>query len=171
MTSWPEQLNDAIRLLESRIDDKPGGLPEELFRFVSRITPLVNVDLLIRDDRLGTLLTWRDDDFYGPGWHIPGGIVRFREHAAARVCICAERELGARVDFDPVPAMVHESVALDRRDRAHFVSMLYRCRLVTGPDLARRYAGAEPVPGQWHWHRDCPKQLIPQQSVYRPFIG
>lgn len=36
------------------------GLPEELFPFVSQITPLVNVDLLIRDPQCGVLLTWRE---------------------------------------------------------------------------------------------------------------
>ena len=49
------------------------GLPHDLFVFVSRLTPLVNVDLLIQDPHHGTLLTWRHDETYGPGWHVPGG--------------------------------------------------------------------------------------------------
>jgi hypothetical protein len=62
-----------IRQLDGLIDAGAGGLPEELFLFVSRITPLINVDLLIQDDGRRTLLTWRSDRFFGPGWHVPGG--------------------------------------------------------------------------------------------------
>ena len=51
-----------IHRLECRIDPRAGGLPDELFLFVSRITPLVNVDLLIQDDRRHTLFTWRSDE-------------------------------------------------------------------------------------------------------------
>ena len=66
-------LQRALHAIESTLDDPHRGLPEELFLFVSRITPLVNVDLLIQDDRGHTLLTWRDDEFHGAGWHVPGG--------------------------------------------------------------------------------------------------
>ena len=57
------------------------GLPEELFLYVSSITPLVNVDLLIKDDRGRALLTWRDDSYYGPDWHVPGGIFGSRKRS------------------------------------------------------------------------------------------
>lgn len=41
---------------------------------------MVNVDLLIKNVSSNeTLLTWREDEYYGPGWHVPGGIVRFKE--------------------------------------------------------------------------------------------
>ena len=53
------------------------------------LTPLVNVDLLIKDSGR-TLLTWRDDEFYGPGWHIPGGILGFKERALDRLAKVAE---------------------------------------------------------------------------------
>jgi len=171
LTSRTASLTDAIRLLDERVDEKHGGLPEALFLFVSRITPLVNVDLLIRDELLGTLLTWRHDEFYGPGWHIPGGIIRFGEYAADRVRIAAETELGARVESESIPAHVHESISPERRERGHFISLLYRCRLATGLDQTRRCAGTHPLPGQWQWHRNCPASLIPQQSMYSQFIG
>ena len=71
-------LPDAISFLYSRTSEGQ-DLPEELFRFISTISPLVNVDLLIKDDTNRTLLTWRDDEHYGAGWHVPGGIIRFKE--------------------------------------------------------------------------------------------
>ena len=57
-------------------EDPRDGLPEELFLFISELTPMINVDLLITNHQRETLLTWREDEFYGPGWHVPGGFIR-----------------------------------------------------------------------------------------------
>ena len=56
----PEQL---LTALEAWAPEPSAGLPEALFLLVSRLTPLVNVDLLVQDEGLGTLLTWRADQF------------------------------------------------------------------------------------------------------------
>src|SRR5438105_4861558 len=64
----------AVQGLGCPLGDTGAGLPPEVFLFLSRVTPLLNVDLLIQDDRGRTLLTWRDDEFFGAGWHVPGGI-------------------------------------------------------------------------------------------------
>ncbi len=68
------ELSNAVGVLNSLIPDATGGLREDVFLLVSRLLPLVNVDLLVQGQVRGTLLTWRDDAFYGPGWHVPGGI-------------------------------------------------------------------------------------------------
>jgi colanic acid biosynthesis protein WcaH len=146
-------------------------LPEPLFLFVSRVTPLINVDLLIQNGRDGTLLTWRSDRFYGPGWHVPGGIIRFKETAGDRIRIVAERELGALVEHDAAPMFVHESVARERRDRGHLISLLYKCRLLGDLDPRRRYTPDSPGPDQWLWHAKCPADLIPEQRPYAAFMG
>ena len=164
-------LAELIRELESRLDATTDGLPEELFLFVSRITPLINVDLLIQDDRGRTLLTWRSDQFYGPGWHVPGGIIRFKETAADRIRIVAKRELGAVVDFDAAPILAHECIAPDRRERGHFISLLYKCRLASDLDPRRRYSPDAPSPDQWLWHESCPENLIREQRPYASFMG
>jgi hypothetical protein len=46
---------DIIAPLGAAIGDPRQGLPEEVFLFASRITPLINVDVLTQDDRGGTL--------------------------------------------------------------------------------------------------------------------
>ncbi len=51
-----------INQLEACVENPTTGLPEDVFLFVSRITPLVNVDLLIKNELNHTLLTWRDED-------------------------------------------------------------------------------------------------------------
>lgn len=161
----------AIRRIERLIDACPNGLPEEVFLFLSRTTPLVNVDLLIQDDRRRTLLTWRNDEHFGPGWHVPGGIIRFREAAADRIRAVAALELGANVTFEPAPIMVHESIDSGRRNRGHAVSLLYRCRLASDPDSHRQCGPGAPLAGQWRWHDRCPENLIPEQRAYSAFMA
>lgn len=144
-----------------------GGLPEELFLFISRFVPMVNVDLLIQDAGHRILLTWRDDRFYGPGWHVPGGIIRYKEAAADRIRDTARRELGAEVAFDAQPFVIEEWREPERRERGHCVSLLYRCSLLSGPAENLRFSGDVPLRGQWAWHAACPPDLIPEQAAYR----
>ncbi|MEO1944761.1 MAG: NUDIX domain-containing protein, partial [Candidatus Thioglobus sp.] len=77
--------NKLIDELDEIIKNPNSGLPEEVFLFTSRITPIVNVDLIIRNNNNETLLTWRGGDYYSPGWHIPGGIVRYKESMHERI--------------------------------------------------------------------------------------
>src|ERR1700756_3053304 len=93
------ELSRLVAELEALVPFPQEGLPEPVFLLVSRLTPLVSVDLLIKDELGRTLLTWRDDESYGPGWHVPGGIVRYQENAAHRIHEVARMELGARVEF------------------------------------------------------------------------
>jgi ADP-ribose pyrophosphatase YjhB (NUDIX family) len=171
LTDRPSALAALICQLEEHIDPSVNDLPEELFLFVSRISPLVNVDLLIQDDDGRTLLTWRSDEFYGPGWHVPGGIVRFRETAANRIRAVAHSELGAAIEHDAAPVLVREDITAARRDRAHFVSLLYRCRLASNLDQHRQFDPKRPLPGQWLWHVNCPGNLIHEQLAYAALIG
>ncbi|UTH76704.1 NUDIX domain-containing protein [Chromobacterium sp. IIBBL 290-4] len=164
-------IRQAIETLREAIGSAREGLPEEVFLFVSSLTPMVNVDLLIRDDAGRTLLTWRHDRFYGPGWHVPGGILRFKESSAARIAAVAAHELGAEVDFDPVPLCRHELVNASRDVRGHFISLLHACRLRSAPDERKRFNPAAPRHGDWAWHQACPPDLIPVHEVYRGFIN
>jgi colanic acid biosynthesis protein WcaH len=171
LTSQSGRLADSIQQLDACIQATPGGLPEDIFLFVSRVTPLVNVDLLIQDDDRRTLLTWRHDEFYGPGWHVPGGIIRFQEHADARIRVVASEELGATVSFVTAPIRVLESIAPAKQSRGHFISLLYPCRLTSGLDLRRQHVDGVPLPGQWQWHNSCPGNLIPEQRPYAALMG
>jgi colanic acid biosynthesis protein WcaH len=156
--------------LETWVGSTENGLPNELFRFLTRLVPMINVDLLIADERLGTLLTWRHDEIYGPGWHVPGGIIRYRETAEERLRKTAVSELGAEVEFDPAPIWMEQSIRPVRQERGHMISLLYRCRLTGPPTEQLRVNPAHPEAGQWGWHRECPANLIPEQNYYRRFI-
>jgi ADP-ribose pyrophosphatase YjhB (NUDIX family) len=166
-------VDDALRryveTLEAALGDPRRGLPADVFRMVSRLTPLINVDLLIKDDRSRTLLTWRDDEFYGPGWHVPGGIIRYKESAADRIRACAREELGADTSSEPAPLLMSEDIR-EQETRGHHVSLLFRCRLLSPPDEARRAASDPPSSGQWRWHDRCPPDLLPEQALYARFF-
>ncbi len=147
------------------------GLPDDVFRFVSRLTPLVNVDLLLTNATGQHLLTWRDDEFYGPGWHVPGGIIRFKEPAESRIAKVAREELGADVSVASGPVAVYEIMAPHRDIRGHFIALLYRCVLRSPPAPGKQVLGSDVVrPGQWMWHDRCPNDIIVQHEMYRKYL-
>lgn len=160
----------SISTIESLIQDPSKGLPEDIFQFISRTTPLVNVDLLIKDKKNRTLLTWRNDDYSEPGWHIPGGIIRFKETIADRVAEVAKHELGTEVKFDSVPLAINEVIHPTRNTRGHFISLLFKCSLVTPPDESHHYKSGNPEPNEWMWHSTCPENIISVHEMYRGFI-
>jgi ADP-ribose pyrophosphatase YjhB (NUDIX family) len=162
-------LQRTLDAIESTLDDPHRGLPEELFLFVSRVTPLVNVDLLIQDQHGRTLLTWRDDEFHGAGWHVPGGIIRFKETAADRIRACARQELGVEVAFEGAPIMVHESIRAEA-PRGHSIGLLFRCRLLGEPDAARQAVSDPPRVGHWRWHQHYPHNLLSVQHAYARYF-
>ena len=160
---------DLLGALEASFGDPRRGLPEDVFQFVGRITPLINVDLLIQDDRGRTLLTWRADEHFGSGWHVPGSIIRYKETAADRIHACAREELGAAVTCGDAPVTVMETI-LERRDRGHAISLLFRCRLLGPPDPARQAGAGVPAAGQWRWHEAPPPDLLAVQRQYARFF-
>lgn len=147
-----------------------GDLPEDLFLLISRVIPMVNVDLLIKDSQKRTLLTWRDDDIYGAGWHLPGGMIRFREKASDRVRKVARLELGAEVTFDETPHWVAEIIHPTRDTRGHAVALLYGCELAGEPRADLEYRGGRPAAGAWKWHAHCPSDLLPFHRIYERFL-
>lgn len=165
-----ERVSRAIDDLNSLVRDPRKGLDQKLFLLVSRLTPMVNVDLLIID-ALGTLLVWREDQFYR-GWHIPGGIIRFKELAKDRIRKVARLELGVAVSHDAEPIAINQKINTERDVRGHFIALLYRCALLESlPEERRCLDLHRPAPGQWAWHTSPPDNLLPQHQVYRAFIG
>jgi colanic acid biosynthesis protein WcaH len=135
------------------------------------LLPLVNVDLLVQDESRRTLLTWRDDEFYGPGWHVPGGIIRFQESLAQRIRKTARSELGTDVEFSPGPVAIREFIDFQRQTRGHFISLLYRCTLLGPPAAELQFVSGVPIQGQWSWHAVCPPDMIEIHRPYAEFIN
>ncbi|MBM3251247.1 MAG: NUDIX hydrolase [Candidatus Omnitrophica bacterium] len=164
------EIKQRIDLLESLIKNPSKGMLEDIFLFVTRITPIINVDLLIKNKQNQTLLTWRDDGFYPPGWHIPGGIVRYKEKISDRIKAVAVSELGAKIEFIKEPLAINEVIHPLRKNRGHFISLLYRCALVGAPAQSLKQRKGIPRPGEWAWHSACPENIISVHRMYRKFI-
>lgn len=161
------KINQAIDYLEKQIKDPKVGLPEDIFLFVSRLTPLVNVDLLIKDENGRTLLSWRDD-LHGTGWHIPGGIVRFKEKMETRLLKVAKKEIGVPIEFDPKPLALNQFIC-SQDTRGHFISILYKCFLSKN-FIPQNNRLKEKDQGYLKWHDKCPSNLIKSHEIYRKFI-
>lgn len=166
------QLNNSkkINSLESVIKNPLEGLPEDIFLFLTRVTPMINVDLLIKNKNSQTLLTWRDDGIFQPGWHIPGGIIRFKETIFDRIKAVALIELGAKITFKTEPLAVNEVIIPKKKDRSHFISLLYECTLNSRLNNKLKYKSGIAKPGEWAWHDTCPKDLIPVHEMYRKYL-
>lgn len=159
----------AIEFLEKQISNPSIGLPEEIFLFISRITPLVNVDLLIKDEKGRALLSWRDDEYCGKGWYLPGGIVRFKEKLETRLLKVAETEIGANVKFNPVPMVINQGMVRKQNRRGHFISILYKCFLSS--DFIPENKGlSNKDAGYLKWHESCPKDLLKVQEIYKKYL-
>ena len=159
----------AIKTLVDAVPDPTQGLADEVFYYISRTTPLVNVDLLIQDEAGRTLLAWRNDRYAGTGWHVPGGIVRFKESFETRIEKVAALEIGVPVQWESVPIAVHQFIHNNRAERGHFVSFLFKCFL-TGSFNPPNWGLRSGDVGFLMWHGACPGDILPVQEVYRKFI-
>ncbi len=162
-------IKDAIDFLSKQAPSPQEGLPEEIFYYISRMTPLVNVDLLIKDERGRTLLSWRNDRYAGRGWHIPGGIIRFQEALEARVKEVAKTEIGADISFDPVPMALNQLIHPEHDVRGHFISILYKCFL-SGDFIPQNTGLSKDDAGYLMWHDSCPGNLIKYHEIYKKYI-
>jgi len=146
------------------------GLGKELYEAISRLTPSVSVELVIKcPSENKTLLVWRDDGLYGPGWHIPGGVVRFRETLETRALLTLKNELGLVNTKIPEPIGLHEIFNTQRDVRGHFLSVVFKI-ILEEPLNAKCEAGEKPVEGHWKWFSDCPPNLIKNQEVLKEYI-
>ena len=163
-------LRDAIQNLKDSMRDNgiraSQGVGEELFLFSSTLAPVVNVDLLITDQDGRVLLAWREDSFHSPGWHVPGTCIRFRETFEQSIRRCAREELGVEVSFAPEPIRVYELIReTDRDERAHFITLVFACRLTREnvtfqeEDMVR--------PGTMRWFQEMPENMTSAQICYR----
>lgn len=163
-------IGSAIEFLDKAVPNPTNDLPDEIFYYISRTTPLINVDLLIKDENGRTLLAWRDDKYSGTGWHIPGGIIRHKESMKTRIKKVAQKEIGAEIEYEPVPIAINEMIHLDRTDRSHFISLLFKCFLNSSFNAANKGVTSN-TPGYLKWHNKCPDNLIKFHEVYRELIN
>jgi colanic acid biosynthesis protein WcaH len=159
----------AIKSLDLASKNPQLGLPDDIFYFISRSSPLMNVDLLVKDSKNRVLLSWRDDKYSGTGWHIPGGIIRFQESIKKRIDEVAKHELKGKVDFKKNPLAINEIIALKQKNRGHFISLLYSCQFIAEYKIDNGNLSPKDA-GFLKWFSKCPENLISWHEIYREFI-
>jgi colanic acid biosynthesis protein WcaH len=151
--------------------DAHNGLPEELFLLVSGIIPVPNVDLLITNSHNQILLSWRDDIYYGKGWHIPGGCMRYGETMQERVQKTALNEIGSTVIINGEPIAIRDAIREYRdgiehpNERGHNVAILFDCSLPKNFAIDNR-GKIETEAGYLKWFDKIPDNMLRIHDVY-----
>ena len=144
---------------------KSNDLPESELLYISSRTPLINVDLLVVNEYGEVLLSWRDDEYCGTGWHIPGGIIRHGETMKERLEITAKTELGFIPMFEDAPCKITE-IFQKQEFRDHFISHMFRGRC----KKADAKVVDEPMkPGDLKWF-DHYERLVYSQAPYEEYL-
>jgi colanic acid biosynthesis protein WcaH len=169
-----ESVTQLISRISSLVTDSQNGLQAELFLFVSRLTPLVNVDLLLqRNTHRGyeTLMTWRKDSFY-EGWHLPGGIIRFKETMDYRLRQVAALELGIESIISTQFITYNQKINSARDERGHFISFLFKITTNEVPLSSKECLNPDsPNSGEWFWFSSPPARILPQHKVYEKYFS
>ena len=163
-------LDRLISLVEANVPDPKVGLPDDVFYFVGRMTPYINVDILIELSDGRRLFTWRNDKYTGAGWHIPGGIIRYKENAERRIQEVARIECGITIDSFEGPIKVSEIIASELVERAHFISLLYRCSINTDAE-AKLQSLTENKPASFLLAEGIPDDLLSWHNIYRDVLS
>jgi colanic acid biosynthesis protein WcaH len=111
-------------------------LDEDTFLTVVEATPLVSVDLLVRDDTGAVLLGWRTNRPAQGCWFVPGGRIQKNERIADALRRIAVREVGhvlERADLFGVFDHFYPDNYFDRAGiSTHYVVIAYAGRLPEG---------------------------------------
>ncbi len=164
-----DNLNKYLDIIRSKIDDPNKGLPEDVFLFLSEISPLPNVDLFVHDNNNRVLLAWRNDPWWGTGWHIPGGIIRINESFEERIQRTAQAELGTRVFFKEDPLEIRQIINKEFKTRSHHITIVFDCQV---PDdyVIDNGSLEEHETGYLAWHEHCPNNILRCHEFYSKYF-
>ena len=152
------------------------GLGTDLFVFISSLTPIVNVDLLVYNSKGQFILSRRNDAHCGIGWHVPGGCIRFKESIESRIRKVAESELNLTdFQFDKEPLKVFEIICNEHRnidnqdERAHFVTLVYKCYAPDSYHIDNK-GKTESDSNYLKWFDKLPDDLLNIQQCYKEIM-
>jgi ADP-ribose pyrophosphatase YjhB (NUDIX family) len=101
-------------------------------------------------------------------WHLPGGIIRFKEKLETRLLKVAQQELGTAITFEPGPMALNQIIC-DHNTRGHFISLLYKCYL-SSKYVPQNKGLRDTDNGYLKWHDACPQNLIKVHEIYRKWV-
>lgn len=134
-------------------------------KHITTIVPIINVDLIVKDEDDNILLSWRKDELFC-GWHIPGRIVRFQDSLQKTCEDCARIELFNFINT--FKFLEFFETIQDRETRGHFITFVYECFLPN--HKARNLYDTQYKNGGLGWFRICPDDLIEEQEIYRKYF-
>jgi colanic acid biosynthesis protein WcaH len=145
-------------------------LTKQEFEEISSKSPIVNVDLLIQNEKKEILLSWRDDEF-DIGWHFPGRCVRHQETLIIAAKKCFIDEIGVYdKNVDPFMIDYNEIINYERKVRAHFISFLYKYYLNSKTSFINN-SKKETDGGYLKWFYKMPNNLIDcHKEVYSQYF-
>lgn len=155
--------------------DAHNGMQEELFLLVSGIMPIPNVDLMITNENNQLLFSWRDDPYFGQGWHFPGGCIRFGETMLERVQKTAMAELGTILIVEENPLAIKDVICDEREnlkysnERGHHLAVLFRCKVPYGFKIDNKGKKENEV-GYLKWFDFVPDNLVHVHDVYEEIL-
>lgn len=164
-----EKISELLQQVSKQIENPEKGLLEDVFLFATEITPMVNVDLLIRNKEGKILLAWRDDQFYGQGWHVPGGILRLKELFEERIQRTALNEIGCKVVSSIEPIEIVPIISKEMKTRGHFITFVYECQLPNGFEINNGMK-KENEAGYLAWHKVCPNNILAVHNFYKKYF-
>ena len=165
-TSFFKRIKDILgsAALESLVADAANGLPSNTFMLLSRLLPLVNVELVIRNQQNEIALLWRErsSDVAKAGWHLPGGIMRIGESIEERVLKTAKEECGIAVKGFYITSMSETVIDVDM-PRRHFISFVIECCEWSWLSTAAH--------SEISFYYDSPRDLIENHRRYESLFG
>ena len=142
-------------------------LPNHLFHYISSITPLVSVELIITTPSNLVILAWRDDGMYGPGWHLPGGVLRHKESLIDRIRYVALHECSIESFSSCDFLQVNQVMNPERDIRGHFISLLFHLTIDYTPgNINTSFSN-----GSLGLFSSAPNNLISQHLIYSDIIN
>lgn len=129
-----EEIEKLASLLR-KIPHPEKGLPQEVFRALTRIVPFCACELVVKNSQGEMLLTWRHDEWW-KGWHFPGGLMRFGESFGESLRRTVKRELGVKLKKFQFLFPIN----YNRGPRGHGVSLVFLCKLSGTPKDGRYFA-------------------------------
>lgn len=95
--------------------------------------------------------------------------MRFKETLETRIKKVAEIEIGAPVDFNLHPIAINQIIHNVRKNRGHFISILYKCSLPSSFVPENKGLSISDA-GYLMWHANCPDNLLKLHEIYRCFL-
>lgn len=113
-------------------------LPDDIFRTIVEVTPLVSIDLLLRGSDGRYLLGWRQNRPAARHWFVPGGRIRKGETRGAAFARITAGELGTSFELSTARLLntydhLYEDTVFGATPYGtHYVVLAYRLDLAPG---------------------------------------